>query len=312
MKTFGPENSVMLKKGIIFELQRYSIHDGPGIRTLVFMKGCPLRCLWCANPEGISPLPELMVRDSLCIHDQCRRCLNACPAKAIEVNVNGKLTTERELCKNCKELSCADACYAKAVIRIGKEMTVKELLEYVQKDAAYYRTSKGGVTLSGGEPTSQADYVAEFLKESQKIGLHTAIETCGYFNWKHTEEIIKHLDLIFYDLKQMDARKHYEFTGRSNELIVGNAKKISMAKIPMVIRTPIVPGYTDSEENITAVVNFARSLSSVEAVELLPYHRLAINKYQELGREYPLAHVRPPSTERMEKLKSITKLYYNC
>jgi len=260
-------------KGVIFNIERYSIHDGPGIRTLVFMKGCPLRCLWCANPESQKRLPEVGFAEKNCI--KCGRCLELCPVGAITESRKGR-EINREVCTSCGK--CAEVCPTGALILWGREMTVKEVMEEVQKDIPFYLTSGGGVTISGGEPMMQSEFVGILLEECHRNGLHTAIETSGYANWESFERVLRHLNLVFYDLKQMDPVKHKEFTGVSNKLILENAKKIDSKGISMIIRIPIIPGYTDSEENIREIAKFTKELKTVREVNLLPYHRLGESK----------------------------------
>lgn len=289
-------------KGLIFNIQRYSIHDGPGIRTLVFMKGCPLRCVWCDNPESHEKYPEVIVYPDKCI--SCGKCLESCPVGAVtEENL-----LNRELCTGCGK--CVDICPAGARKLIGKYLEVKEVLKEVKKDSAFYKNSGGGIAVGGGEPGLQAVFLEEFFKECRALGIDIVLETCGYCKFEDLRRILKFVSLIYYDIKLMDEKEHQKFTGVSNQLILENARKISSElKIPMIVRIPIVPGLNDSEENIKATAEFVTTLDSVKEIQLLPYHALGAYKYGQLGREYTLSEVKPPSEEEMQRLKRIIESY---
>jgi len=192
--------------GLIFDIQRYSIHDGPGIRTLVFMKGCPLRCLWCSNPEGQLSYPEIMYSAKKCI--KCWECIKVCPSRAISKNNNSNINISRENCTNCGK--CSSVCYSEALQLVGKYITVEETLRLIEKDETFYDVSNGGITLSGGEPLVQIEFVKELLKACKKEGINTAIETCGYAKWENIESIIDLIDVIFYDIKHMNPQRHLQ------------------------------------------------------------------------------------------------------
>jgi len=289
-------------KGILLNIQRYNTHDGPGIRTLVFMKGCPLRCLWCDNPESQEKYPEVGFAEKNCI--KCGRCLEACSVGAIVESEKGK-EINREVCNKCGK--CIEVCPVGALKFLGKEMSVEEVIKEVEKDILFYLNSGGGVTISGGEPTMQSEFVEALLKECHKKGIHSAIETCGYARWEDFEKVLRYTDLVLYDLKQMDPVKHKQFTGVSNELILENAKKIAAKGISMIIRVPLVPGYTDSEKNIEAVGEFVKGLGAVEEICLLPYHRLGESKYKKLGRQYKLQGLLPLDESYLQKLEGLVK-----
>lgn len=288
-------------KGLIFNIQRYSVHDGPGARTTVFFKGCPLRCLWCSNPESQKICPEIAYNSSKCI--KCYRCVDACPNKAIYVkNKEDFITINRKLCNNCRGYWCIEECYQGALELIGRYITVEDLLKEVKKDSLLYRNSGGGVTLSGGEPTSQPDFILHWIKRCRESGIHTVLDTCGYADWETMKKIIKNVNLVFYDIKHMDPVMHKKLTGVSNSEILKNAKLISEEQVPIVIRIPLIPGYNDSKENLEKTADFIKKVG-VKEVNLLPYHRLGIEKYKKLNKIYKLNEVLPPTDEYLQNIK---------
>ena len=289
------------EKGFIFNIQKFSTEDGPGIRTLVFMKGCPLRCLWCFNPESQNHRGEIVFVKENCI--QCRACTSVCPVEAIDLET---LEINRELCNNCGK--CSEICPTGAKKLIGESVTVEELIEKVEKDRIFYRNSDGGVTVSGGEPLIQYKFVSKFLKKCQDLNINTAIETCGYGKWGHLEAIVRYTDLVFMDIKHMDPEVHKNLTGKSNERILENAKLTSRIA-PMIIRIPVIPGYNDSRKNIADTVNFVKGLRKVDKIELLPYHSLGDHKYKLLGRRYELDGLSFPTENNMEQLKEMITNY---
>jgi pyruvate formate lyase activating enzyme len=290
------------KTGVIFDIQRYSLHDGPGIRTVVFVKGCLLRCLWCQNPESQDFRSEIIYIEDNCIN--CEACVYACPAGAISKET---LRIAKEICINCEK--CADACPANAKRLIGRRVTVDEVLAEVEKDRLFYRSSGGGVTISGGEPMVQHEFVARLLEKCQERSIHTTIETCGYAKWNQVQNMLRHLDLVLYDIKHMDPEQHVKLTGVSNELILRNAARIAKTNVHMIVRIPIIPGSNDSEDNVESIAKFVVSLITVNTVEFLGYHRLGEPKCQWLGREYPMKDVSPPTREHLERLARIVSQY---
>lgn len=291
-------------RGLISDIQRYSIHDGPGIRTLVFLKGCPLECLWCSNPESRKSSPEMLYSKIKC--KRCDSCLSVCTPKAIE-DIEGTKVIDRSICDICGK--CVEACPNEAIEIAGRSMTVEEVMREVEKDVVFYRTSGGGITLSGGESLYQPEFSTALLQECHNRGLHTAVETCGFQAWDTLSKILPYTDLILYDLKCMDPTQHMLFTGVNNRIILENARKLALAKIPMIFRLPIIPGYNDSGADIKAAAEFIVTLDRVEEVELLPYHRLGEAKYQKLGIQYKLEGVSPPSIDHMQEISLIIESY---
>jgi len=288
-------------KGITFNIQRFSTEDGPGIRTTVFLKGCPLRCAWCHNPEGLSPRPELMWYDVRCIG--ARDCLSACPEEALELTPDG-MRIDRERCTACGD--CAEACPAGALEVIGQEWTPGELFAEVEKDLIFYETSGGGVTLSGGEPMRQADFVLALARLCHEAGIHIALDTCGAASWERYERVLPLVDLVLYDLKVFDGEQHRASTGVDNCSILENGRRIAAASVPMWIRTPIIPGYTAEENNIAALGDFiAGELPTVKRWDLLAYTNLGQPKYHRLDRVYGLEGVPLLTTAEMETLHTV-------
>jgi len=307
------------KIGKIFDIQRYMVHDGPGIRTGVFLKGCPLRCLWCHSPESQALEDEIAWFEIKCIGlANCGRCLQVCPTGALtkgpkifskfekkEIQV---IDFNRNKCNKCG--LCTQVCPSKALYLTGKDMSVDEIMEIIEKDRLFYRCSNGGVTVSGGEPMVQYKFVKELLKECKRRRLHVCLDTSGYAKWEHYEEVLEYVDLVLYDLKHMDTLQSQRLIGAPNELILENAKKMAKAGVAMQIRIPVIPGYNDSEENIRATAQFCSSLgSAVKLVQLLPYHRLGASKYVRLGKKYDLEDLKPPSREHMNLCKEIIESY---
>jgi len=295
-----PLRDSSLVKGTVFDIKRYSIHDGPGIRTTVFLKGCPLGCSWCHNPESQAPRPEVMVRDSRCIH--CGACVAACPQGAIRLE-GEQSTTDRDRCTLCG--SCVQACYAEAREIVGREMELPEVLAAVERDLAFYEESGGGVTFSGGEPLAQPSFLLGLLRACSERGIHTVVDTCGFSTWAVLDGIREWVDLFLYDLKVMDGDRHSQLTGVSNELILSNLKALSTAGHPLVVRVPLIPGVNDDSANVRAIGEFVAALPRRYPVELLPYHRTAVDKYRRLNRAYALGEIEPPSRDQLVGAASI-------
>lgn len=290
-------------EGMVFNIQKFSTEDGPGIRTTVFMKGCPLHCLWCHNPESISGKPELVWYGVRCIGD--RGCLNACKQDALSLEEGG-MRIDRERCTVCGE--CADACPARALEIIGKRMSRDEVMAEVLKDKVFYRNSGGGVTFSGGEPTLQKDFLRGLLILSKEEGLHTALDTCGQNRREVFEEILPYVDLVLYDLKAMDEEVLRRATGAGLERILDNIRFIDSRGIPLWVRTPVIPGYTDAEENIASIARFIRrELHNVERYDLLAFSNLCGSKYEQLGMEFSLRKEGHLFENTMKRLKEIAE-----
>ena len=287
-----------MKNAVIFDIRKYSIHDGPGIRTTVFFKGCPLRCWWCHNPEGQDVEPELVYRKSRCIG--CDECSKSCQREAISL-VAQSISVNREKCVTCN--NCCRVCPSDALSIAGKQMSVKEILEEIEKDRTFYEESRGGVTFSGGEPLMQPDFLNALLKECKERAIHTAVNTCGFAQYEIIDRIRDKVDLFLYDIKTMDNRKHRKYTGASNEQILKNLKKLAESGSSIVISFPIIPGINDDDKNVTRTAKFISSLPNIQQVNLLPYHRAGIEKYKNLGKPYKLDKIQPPSNQRVKSVK---------
>lgn len=292
------------KAGRIFDIQRYSVHDGPGIRTTVFFKGCPLKCLWCGNPESQKNRQQLLYFQSLCLG--CHECVEVCPHGANHVLSDGILEFDRSLCQACGK--CVEVCPADARQISGSEMTVDEVMEIVDRDALFYANSGGGMTVSGGEPTAQPGFLLNLFKACHRHGHDTALDTCGSVAGKVLEPILEHTDLVLFDIKHMDPEQHRKLTGVDNRLILENAKRIAAAGIPMILRVPLIPGCNDSEHNVRATAQLALDLGGVE-INLLTYHRLGLRKYSALGLHYPLEKTEALQHEEVEELAMLARSY---
>ena len=275
--------------GIITHIQGYSLHDGPGIRTLVFLKGCPLICDWCCNPECQTPNIEVAFYKSECI--RCGECLKLCKQKAInpDLELKSGFKINKELCDACG--NCVRVCPKGALKFVGEVITVDQVIEKVKKDRYFYLTSKGGITISGGEPLYQFEFTRELIKRSYENNIDTAIETCGYAQWEYFEEILPYLNLILYDVKHMDAKQHKRRTGASNEIILDNLKKLSKSGVPIVIRLPLIPQFNLDESNIREIARYVSTLGNIREVNLMPFHQHGKDKYFRLSREYLLKDV---------------------
>jgi pyruvate formate lyase activating enzyme len=286
--------------GTVFNIQRYSIDDGPGIRTTVFFKGCPLSCVWCSNPESQNLRPELMHRDSLC--KRCYRCVAVCPTGAISVGADG-IVIERDLCDTCGE--CVSACPHDAMRITGKEMSVGEVFDVVKRDADYYRDSGGGVTLSGGEVLLQPEFALALLQRFREAGFHTCVDTSGQGSTEGLKRLLPYVDLFYFDIKHLDPRIHRAETGITNESILRNFAEVVMSGVPLVVRVPVVPGFNDTVDAIADIADFVATRVPGGAVHLLPYHRYGQQKYAMLGLDYELEAAETPSQEFMKAARKI-------
>ncbi|MFX1512503.1 MAG: glycyl-radical enzyme activating protein [Promethearchaeota archaeon] len=288
-------------KGLVFDIQRYSIHDGPGIRTIVFFKGCPLRCIWCQNPESLHRREEIGFNQIKCI--DCGECEQICPTGAIKREE--EFIIDHMSCILCGK--CVDNCFAEALVIFGKEMTVEEILEVVEKDRPFYERTNGGVTLSGGEPTIQIAFVHELLKESKRRGLSPVIETCGYFEWENFEPVLEYVDWILFDLKIMDREEHEKYCGVPNVKILKNAKKVAKYFDGIIFRIPVIPGITDKNKNIQEICQFLKEMG-IQKVQLIPYHKLGHDKYRILGKQPLDTHIKKINRKKLDNVrKRITR-----
>lgn len=286
--------------GVVFDIQRFSIHDGPGIRTIVFLKGCPLSCRWCCNPESQEMKPTIMFKADACIH--CGKCLGVCRYGALSPQNKGLV--DRTKCVGCGE--CANICPTGALVLKGRRMTVEQLIRELKKDAITFRRSGGGITFSGGEPLLQHEFLVEMLKACKAQGWHTAMETTGYAPREVVETIFPWVDMVLLDIKAMDEKIHKKYTGVSNELILGNAILISNIA-PTVIRIPTIPGVNATKEEFSAICRHAKAMRGVETIHLLPYHTYGENKYGLLGEEYPMRDAPSLTQDEIDDLKGIVE-----
>lgn len=285
-------------KGWVFDIKRFAVHDGPGIRTTVFLKGCSLRCVWCHNPEAINPRPEVFFYPDRCI--KCGSCVEACPNGAQALSPTGIRTFERTLCTVAGE--CVEVCHSDALVMAGREVSVEDVMTPVREDAAFYDTSGGGVTLSGGEPLMQNEFATAVLSRCKAEGFHTAIDSCGQVPWRFFEKALPDVDLVLYDVKQISSEIHKEYTGVANELIIDNLRRVCEWGVDVEIRMPIIPSINDSKEQIEGAAKLLGSLDNILAVRLLAYHSMAGSKYHSLGMANSLPKVDSPNAERMGQI----------
>ncbi len=289
--------------GIVFNIVHGSFVDGFGIRTTVFLKGCPLRCKWCCNPEGQKYEPELKYTASHC--NGCMECAGVCPTGAIrriETEDGPKIEIDRSKCTNC--MKCTEVCYMDALDRFGKVYTVNELFDVVRKDMSYYKSSGGGVTVGGGEATVQADFALAFVRKCKENFIHVAVDTCGYTVSEKAFQVLAEADLLLYDIKGMDAAVHLQNTGVSNALILENLRKLDALGVPSIIRLPLIPGYNDGDESIRATAQFLSELKNVVRVDLMNYHEYGRVKYEQLGIPY-IVEAKPLPAERLAEIEAI-------
>lgn len=308
--------SILERKARIFNVQKYSIYDGPGIRTLIFFKGCPLRCKWCSNPEGLEKKYQVMFKEDLCTH--CGSCIPVCPVQIHHFEDEGgkqsrstsdgfrhKVNRSRE-CVGCRK--CETPCPKQALSIVGSDKTISEVLEIIQQDALFYLSSGGGATLGGGEVTAQPEFATNLLMECKRMGIHTAVETCGYVKLESLLMIAQFTDLFLYDIKHIDADQHYELTGVRNERILDNLTELIRRGFTVKIRMPLLRGLNDSEDTIRRTMEFLQSFKSYknfQGIDLLPYHKLGINKYKQLDMKYAINEdlsFKPGALEHIEKV----------
>jgi len=304
-------------EGLVFDIQRWSIHDGPGVRTVVFLKGCPLHCIWCCNPESQSVRNELVFFKDKCIG--CHRCKKNCPFEAVTIE-NGKQVYNREICKvNCFDkglnlFPCTKECYAKAIRPVAEVKTVDDVMKEVEKDSGIYKESNvGGLTIGGGEMSMQPQFSLSLLKRAKESGITTAIETCGFANWVTFEAFLTFVDYIYCDIKFFDSKRHEELTGQKNNLILKNAVRMSrFAKDNgkyFTIRIPLIPGISEFDD-FKKILDFVKKeCADITAVEIMPYHRLGRGKYLDLGRDYSLMDLMPFTEEELKPFRELLISY---
>ncbi|MFX0023063.1 MAG: glycyl-radical enzyme activating protein [Candidatus Hermodarchaeota archaeon] len=291
------------KEGIIFNIQRYSIHDGPGIRTTVFLKGCPLRCKWCSNPESINPFPELFLRKDRC--DHCEQCIEACVPNAIFFD-NDLIQINRNQCNLCME--CITICPLDVIQRTGKRISVQEVITEVLKDELFYNNSGGGVTISGGEPLYQCEFILNLLKKFKEKSLHTTLDTTGYAKGEDFEKVLPYTDLLLFDIKHLDSEIHKKATGVPNEIILDNFEKSLKNNKRIWIRIPVIPNFNNSLRYMEELGKFL-SNKPIEKISLLKYHEWGKHKYKYLDRIYPLENAEFISENRILEFKDLLETY---
>lgn len=302
---------ISTEKGLIFNIQKYCVHDGPGIRSIVFLKGCPLSCKWCSNPEGMSFHPEISYKKKKCITmDKCAYCAKVCPQKAVTTSADGFAQIDRQTCDSC--MACVEACPAKAIEQMGRWMTASEVLTEVSADETFYKRSGGGITLSGGEPLLQADFAVTLLKQARAEGLETAIETTGCASWNKAEQVFQELDYIHMDLKSVNAEKHRIYTGQDNSLILENFTNLcaTFPEKPIMARTPVIPGFNDTLEELQPIADFINEVGKHTQnlqYELLPFHNFGSSKYEFQGKPYSLANSKNMDKSVVAKLREQIK-----
>lgn len=296
-------------QALVFDVQRFSIHDGGGIRTNVFLKGCPLNCLWCQNPESINWRPDILFVERHCI--QCRKCIDACPNDAILMDVSKERVVgiDRQKCTLCG--ACFKGCYAGAISILGRWLTVDDLMAMIDRDRDFYDASGGGVTFSGGEPTGQPAFLLAALRVLREKGIHTALETCLYVSWEQLEPLLPYVDLLLTDIKHMESEQHKSLTGMPNEPILENFLRLQERGVPVRVRIPLLPGLNDSKENLQAVADFVAPCKNVLGVDVLPYNRLGMSKCRQLGCEYELPDLAPPLRTEAEEAADIFRSLFS-
>ncbi len=289
-------------EGVIFNIQKFSLHDGPGIRTIVFFKGCNMSCLWCSNPESQEVAPQIMFNKNLCT--KCGRCQSVCETSAIDMNSVYRI--DKSKCIKCKR--CVESCLNGALVLEGKKYSVEEIIKELKKDSVQYRRSNGGITLSGGEVLLQPDFAVELLKECKSYGWHTAIETAMYVNSEAVKKVMPYIDLAMIDIKSMNDEVHRRFTGVSNNIILKNIKLSDQLTKEIIIRIPVIEGFNADLQSIGEIAQFSKSLTNLKRIDLLPYHNYGENKYEAIGRDYLLGELKSPSEDKMERLKALVEI----
>ena len=293
------------EKGLIFDIQGFSVHDGPGSRTTVFLSGCPLQCRWCANPEGWKVKQRLMYSRQKCRADQegCRRCIDACSRKAIGKCDEG-IAIDRALCESCEDFRCAQSCFQEALRLSGRWYHPEELMKILARDRNYW--TGGGVTFSGGEPLMQKTFILEVLKRCRAAGIHTAVETTAFVEHDFFLEAMSYIDFAFIDIKHMDETMHRAETGVSNQLILSNIKALAQSQWRgrFILRIPVIKGYNDSKDNIQKAIDFMEE-TRLQEINLLPFHRMGDSKWSQLGERYDYRDAEVPSDEELQEMQKL-------
>lgn len=287
------------EKGLVFNIQRFSVHDGPGIRTAVFFKGCPLKCPWCCNPESLSFAPSLFVRDANC--SGCGKCTQSCPRGAISIDREKGRVIDWGRCDQC--LACVSACIYRSLNSCGQYMAKEEVINEVLKDSLFYKNSGGGVTISGGEPLMQHKFLISLASGLKEKDIHVALETTGYAQKQIFEEVLPFVDLVLFDIKHLDDVKHQNFTGVSNQRILANARTAA-GRVRTWFRIPLIKNFNDDIDHIGRIADIAKQ-SGVEKISILPYHEGGLTKRSQIGQEYLLPEAKSPSDDDIEVLKEI-------
>lgn len=288
-----------MNKALIFNIQKFSVHDGPGIRTTIFFKGCPLTCQWCHNPESQSYQKEILIDTDRC--SQCGQCQGHCSQQAIQ-RINGKVLYDKSKCSYCEE--CMDYCYNNAREIAGRGYTVPELMLEIQQDKAFYEQSGGGVTLSGGEVMTQIDFVEELVRACKEQGISVVIDTCGYAPRENFQRIMEYVDLFLYDIKTIEPKEHRHYMGKDNVLILDNLKFLSQEGANIQLRLPLIEGINATNEHIQMIINFISDLT-IPSISLLPYHHMGKDKYKKIQMEYPIENFSRPSEERLQEIQTM-------
>lgn len=288
---------------LVSNVQRYCVHDGPGIRTVVFFLGCPLRCRWCQNPEALERAPVLLFNEGICVG--CGACVEACPERANVLGEDGKMDLDRSKCRTCGD--CVGSCHFKARQLSGKPWSVPALLEEIRKDRVVFANSGGGLTLSGGEPLMNPDFVSLLLRECSREGIHSAIETCGSLPWSHFAQVLPWVDLFLYDIKLMESASHERWTGSGNRLILENARRLASLGKRIIVRVPLIPGVNDEEGEFAAIARFAAEDLGLGELHILPFHQIGSSKYELVGRDYQLRELEEDNEKGIDRCRRIAE-----